>query len=66
MNSNPYHESIGKPLTKIIIFMRNIEFTTSLDITTITPENIGATIDQIIMSYQLSVYESPMVCSVIF
>ena len=46
MYSNPLHKSIGKPLTKIIRVMQNIVFTASPDSTVMTPEKIGATIDQ--------------------
>ena len=61
-NSNPSHGSLGKLLTNIIILMPNIELTTSPERTTITPENLGATIDKWLMSYQLSVHDSTMVC----
>ena len=46
MKYNPSHEFLGKTLTNIIRVMRNVEFTTSPDSTTITPENIGATIEK--------------------
>ena len=41
---NPEHGSLGKTLTNIIRVMQNIGFTTSPEITTSAPENIGATI----------------------
>ena len=56
MKSNPSHESLDKPLTKIIREMLNIEFTTSPERTTITPENIGAIIEK--MYHKL-----PTICS---
>ena len=56
MDSNPSHESLGKPFTKIIIVMRNIGFTTSPEITTITLDNIGETIEKI-------AHEFPNICS---
>ena len=45
-------------MTSIIRVMQNIEFTTSPDSTTITPENIGETIDQMAR-------ESPIICSLV-
>ena len=51
MDSNQSHESLGKPLANIIIMMRNIGFTTSPDRTTIKPESIRETIEQ--MEYYL-------------
>ena len=56
MDYNPSHEFLGKTLTKIIRVMQNIVFTTSPDVTTITQENIGATIDQVD-------HEFPTICS---
>ena len=58
MDYNPSHESLGKPLKKIIIEMLKIGFTTSPDITTITPEKIGATIEQMF-------HEFPTICSLV-
>ena len=46
IKSNPSHEYLGKPLTNIIRVMQNIELTTSPDSTTITPEKLGETIEQ--------------------
>ena len=46
MKYNPSQEYLGKPLTNIIRVMRNNEFTTSPDRTTITPDNIGETIEK--------------------
>ena len=46
MKYNPSHESLGKPLTKIIRVMRNIGFTPSPDRTTITPEKLGKISEQ--------------------
>ena len=55
MKYNPSNESLGKTLTKIIRGMQNIEFATSIDIPTITPENIGATIEKM-------AHEFPTIC----
>ena len=46
MNYILSHEFPGKLLTNIIRVIRNIEFVTSPDSTTITPENLGATIEK--------------------
>ena len=62
---NTSHESIGKLLTYIIRVMQNIELAKSPYITIISPEKLVATIEKWIMTYQLSVNESPMVCSFI-
>ena len=51
MDYNTSHESIGKPLTNIIVVMRKVIFTTSPDITTGTPENLGGSIDK--MAHEL-------------
>ena len=56
MNSNPQHKSLGKPLTNIIRVMQKIEFTTSPDSTTTTPENLGGNIEQIY-------HDLPTICS---
>ena len=40
MDSNPEYKYLGKPLTKIIIVMKNIGFTASPYITTIKLENL--------------------------
>ena len=42
----PSHEYLSKNLTKIIIVMQKIWFATSPDSTTITPEKLSSTIDQ--------------------
>ena len=47
MKSNPSHKSLGKTLTNIIRLMQNIELTTSLDSTIITPEKLWETIQKI-------------------
>ena len=41
-------KNLGKPLTKIIIVIQKIWFTTSPDRTTITPEKIGSTIEKMV------------------
>ena len=46
MKYNPSHETLGKTFTKIIGVMQNIGLTTLPDKTTITPEKLGETIDQ--------------------
>ena len=56
MDYNPSHKSIGKPLTKITRVMQSIGLTTSPDSNTITPENIGETIDKM-------AHELPTICS---
>ena len=46
MDYNPTQKYLGTPLKNIIRVIQNIGFTTSLDRTTISPENLGATIDK--------------------
>ena len=56
MSYNSCHKSIGRTLTKIIRMTQNIGFTASPERTTITPENIGDTIEK--MDHEL-----PTICS---
>ena len=46
MDYNPSHKYLGKCLAKTIRVIHNIGSTTPLDSNTITPENLGATIEQ--------------------
>ena len=52
MDSNPPQLTLGKTVTKIIKVMQNIGFTTSPDRTTITQENLGASIEQMAHEFQ--------------
>ena len=58
MYSNTSHKSLGKPLTNIIRVIKNIGFTTLPDSTTIAPEKLGETIEQ--MSH-----EFPTICALV-
>ena len=58
MDYNPSHGSIGDNLQKIIRVMRNIGFTTAPYSTTITPEKLGAAMEQMD-------HECPNICSVV-
>ena len=55
MKSNPSHKYLGIFLKNIIRVMQKIDFTTSPDSTTTTPENIWADIEQ--MDHEL-----PTIC----
>ena len=59
MNSNSSKKYLGKNLTNIIRVMPNIGFAASSDRIAITPEKLGATIEQ--MSH-----EFPTICSLVF
>ena len=51
MKSNAPNEFLGKAITKTTRVMRKIELTTSKDSTTITPEKIGANIEQMVHEF---------------